>query len=423
MLPINEIHAMEAREGLRKLDDNSIDCVLTSPPYWAKRDYESPSTTWSDGDKSPLGLESNADGYVRHLLEVFEEVKRVLKPSGTLWVNLGDSYAGLWGNYQSGNERKAIAQTSPAAFNQSFPDKSLCLIPERFAIAMVECGWILRNIIVWHKPNHMPSSVKDRFTCSWEHLLLFVKSPRYYFELDAVRIPHALLARGVVKSKPAAKRETHHVTGKRLPPHPGQPNSMHPLGKNPADYWSISPETRSLGAIIGERGAVKVPGGSGWTGHPAGGQARILRENDPRWLQPNGKNPGDCWDIVTARRQQAHFAIFPEKLCERPILAGCPKCACSNCGMPAANRHECRVIAQQGASASDSNKNIKPTDNEACDCNAPCAPGIVLDPFIGSGTTAVVAQRLGRRFIGFEINPHYVQMARNRLGAKLRPAA
>ena len=127
-----------------------------------------------------------------------------------------------------------------------------------------------------------------------------------------------------------------------------------------------------MGAVLGVRGAIKVPGGAGWVGHAAGGQARIIREQDPRWLSPEGKNPGDCWDISTKGFAGAHFAVYPEKLCDRAILAG---------SLPG---------------------------------------GVVLDPFIGVGTTAVVAKRLGRRYLGFELNPDYVAMARRRIRSVLR---
>ena len=354
MLAINTIHHLEAREGLRQLQDSSVDCVVTSPPYWQTRDYGIPPVKWNDGADSVLGLEPSCDRYVAHLLEVFAEVHRVLKGSGTLWVNLGDSYgAGRW-------------------------SKCLMAVPERFVLGMLELGWILRNRIVWHKPCHMPESVKDRLTSSWEYLYFFVKSRRYWFDLDSVRQPHVSLVKHpklAKGAKPRRHRSTPNIKGVGLPPNPGETQAFHDQGRNPGDYWSIAPETRSLGAMTGDQGCVKVPGGAGWLGHPPGGAARIIREHDPRWLSPHGKNPGDCWDVIpnnqkrSAEEQVAHFAVFPERLCERPILSGCPP------------------------------------------------GGVVLDPFVGSGTTAVVARRLGRNFIGFDLNADYVRLARQRLAA------
>ncbi|MCH8823073.1 MAG: site-specific DNA-methyltransferase [Planctomycetes bacterium] len=344
MLAINKIHRINALEGLKQLPDESIDCVMTSPPYWSMRDYGIKPTKWSDGSKSVLGLEHEIRDYVNHLLSIFEQVKRVLKKSGTVWVNLGDVYAGSWGNYApngvvsnrraTGKHKKWLRQgivnpqfRPPSSRKQLVRNKSLSLIPEQFVLGMAQQGWILRNRIVWHKPNHMPSSVKDRFTNSWEHLFLFSKSKKYYFDLDSVREPHLSLKKNMINLTSSPKiRVSHHPTGKRLPPKPGDPQAFHPKGKNPGDCWDIS--TRSFKSVMKGKG---------------NGQG-------------DGNETGD-----------AHFAVYPEQLCERPIKAGCPR------------------------------------------------GGIILDPFMGSGTTAVVAKKLGRSFIGLELNPEYVKMARQRL--------
>lgn len=433
VLAINKVYCTDARHGLKVLPDRLVDCVVTSPPYWALRDYGIEPSVWGGNEhcnhkfvdydarlahenrqnldggtignaqfrqhlhgfgnakagfcskctawKGQLGLEPNVCLYVNHLCEIFDEVLRVLKDAGTCWVNLGDTYASA---LAAGQKRRSWssdtvrrAEISPAVVgpflsnstrNSGVATKSLCLVPERFVLNMAERGWILRNRIVWHKPNHMPSSVKDRFSCSWEHLFFFVKKPRYYFDLNAVRVPHRCLERQGAKCSGRKKScRSQQVTGMREAPEPGEPNAFHPAGKNPGDYWTVPSETRSLGAIVGKRGAVKVPGGAGWVGHPPGGEARIIRRRDRRWLSPGGKNPGNCWTIPTRPFAGAHFAVCPEQLCERPIKAGCPE------------------------------------------------DGIVLDPFMGSGTTAVVAKRLGRKFIGFEVNPDYVKMAEKRI--------
>ncbi|MCG3132749.1 MAG: hypothetical protein FLDDKLPJ_03615 [Phycisphaerae bacterium] len=447
---------MDVLDGLRCLPDASIDCVLTSPPYWSLRDYHVPKTLWPDGVRCALGFEDTPQNYVSHLLAVFEEIERILKPWGTVWINLGDTYAGSWGNYAPGRSKDRFHPSTPshwlrrgalapeirppASVLQAVPEKSLCLIPMRFALAMVERGWLLRNDICWHKPNHMPASVKDRFTPAWEHLLLFVKQPRYFFDLDAVRQPHKYLAEAQRrrKDKPS-QRWNAHPKGVRLPPHPGEPGSMHPRGKNPGDFWAIPAETRSLGTILGEKGIVNVPGGKGWTGHPAGGEARILREHDPRRLSPDGKNPGDVWDITTTPFPGAHFAVYPEKLCERPILAGCPARVCKGCGMPHLFREKGRGQAFNLRVRDVKKGKLKAADRRAtpqevekynereytssegaqqvlgCTCNAGFDGGVVLDPFMGSGTTAVVALRLGRHFLGIDANPDYVQMALSRI--------
>lgn len=310
----NNIYGIEALTALRHLPADSVDCIVTSPPYWACRDYGVPPVMWRDGSAVPLGLETSPVAYVDHLCEVFEESRRVLKDSGTLWVNLGDVY---WLPQRVHVVRRAAGQETsrPVASPDSLRDcglheKSLCLIPERFALAMVARGWILRNRIAWYKPNHMPSTARDRFACSWEYLFFFTKSPRYAFDLDAVRIDH----------KTAGPR--------------------HPR--------AMVPSKQSSRSLIGLR-----------FGPPHG---------DPHARHVNGGNPGDCWMIPTRPSGRGHPAPFPEPLIERPILAGCPP------------------------------------------------GGTVLDPFMGSGTTAVVAQRLGRQFLGFEANAAFAAIARRRAG-------
>jgi DNA modification methylase len=452
MLARNDIHVMDSLEGMKELADESVDMLLTSPPYWALRDF---------GVDGQIGLEESYENFLEKLLLIFDEAHRVLKKTGTCWVNFGDTYAGSWGNYApsgiknlqrektiSGKrwERKgSLSEMTrpPSSRPQTVQPKSLCMIPERFALGMLKRGWILRNKIIWHKPNHMPCSVKDRFTNSWEYLFMFAKSKKYYFDLDAVRVPHTSLQRA---NKVGCEKS----------------NDPQPTGDSQRDFWAVPSETRSKGALIGESGAVRVPGGQGWTGHPPGGQARIIREKDPRWLSPGGKNPGDVvkasggtgleqglvwrkggykewseakraekndprwpgqkshikdsysdagdyWDISSQPFKGAHFAVFPEKLCERPILAGCPKEVCAECGNPRFFKTEKNQVEKDSA--------FQHAKNEVfpCGCNAGYKPGLVLDPFMGAGTTAVVAKKLGRDYIGFDLNPDYAAMAKRRI--------
>jgi site-specific DNA-methyltransferase (adenine-specific) len=445
MLARNDIHVMDSLDGMKKLADESVDMLLTSPPYWALRDY---------GVDGQIGLEESYEKYLERLLRVFDEAYRVLKKTGTCWVNFGDTYAGSWGNYAPyGITNKQRVRTevgkrwkrngSPgektrpsSSLKQSIQPKSLCMIPERFALEMLKRGWILRNKIIWYKPNHMPCSVNDRFTNSWEYLFMFVKSKKYYFNLDAVRVPHASLQ----KANKARNRKS---------------DTLQSTGNSQRDFWTVPSETRSKGAIIGKNGVVQVPGGQGWTGHPPGGQARIIREQDPRWLSPGGKNPGDVikvsggtmldqglawkrggymdwlstkkaqgnnpqnpsyhshikssysdagdyWNISSQPFKGAHFAVFPERLCERPILAGCPKEVCAQCGNPR--------LFRKARCSTEPRKEVFP-----CGCNAEHKPGLVLDPFMGAGTTAVVAKKLGRDYIGFDLNPDYVALAKRRI--------
>ncbi len=364
-LNIDTIHCCDALKGLKKLSDNSIDCVITSPPYWAMRDYR------TDGQ---IGLEKSFQDYLLRLLIIFDEIKRILKPKGTCWVNFGDTYGGQSMNTAYAVKRKGKNSILPdnleylpkQAHTRGRWDKCLMGIPERFMLEMIERGWILRNKIIWHKPNHMPASVKDRLANSWEYLFLFTKCKRYNFDLDAIRIPHQSIIRNTHTKE--EQRDSPHIDRRRLPPKSIAKGAFHPKGKNPADHWSIPPEARSKDKLF----ALDRPYGSDWFGSVPGGGAGISKYIDPRWYNPDGKNPGDNWSIAINSAQgrkwsKGHFAIFPEKLIERPVLAGCP------------------------------------------------AGGIVLDPFIGSGTTAVVAKRHGRHFIGFDLNPDYVEMAKRRI--------
>jgi site-specific DNA-methyltransferase (adenine-specific) len=335
-MELNVIRTLEARKGLSDLANGSVDCVVTSPPYWACRDYGLEAVAWNEGPSATLGLEPDFEHYIAHLLEVLDDVKRVLKPQGTLWLNLGDVYASgsraRWRGTLNRHLPDAGTAASPVvgvagrlgSTFRKLPDKTLCMIPERVALRMLERGWVLRNKLVWHKPNFLPSCVRDRFACSWEYLFLFTKSERYYFDIDAVRAPHSSPHRLGSGWQSRTGRASRPRAGMRAPPRPGEPGGLHHLGKN----------------------------------------------------------PGDCWMIATGNGRADHPAVFPEALCERPILAGCP------------------------------------------------VGGLVLDPFAGSGTACVVAKRLGRSYLGFEANPLFAEHARRRLasvpsvavGAGSRPA-
>ncbi len=309
---INKIICGDTLKVLKSIPSKSINCVTTSPPYWALRDY---------GVHSQIGLENNLDEYFEKIITIFDEIKRVLKPTGTCFVNFGDTYKssskGGQKNKKQNNLFDSFAKTSiTPKFNltANIPNKSLCMIPSRFALLMIERGWILRNEIIWHKSNAMPSSVKDRFTVDFEKLFFFVKSKKYYFkrQFEPVRNPRELKRRY----------------------------------SNPFDqhlYWNKERKsTKNLAAMKKS-------------------QKEILKR---------GRNKRCVWTIATAASQKNkgnHFAVFPEQLIETPIKSGCPK------------------------------------------------GRIVLDPFIGSGTTAVVAKKLKRNFIGIELNPEYVRAARKRI--------
>ena len=410
---MNTVRRADATVFLKGLRDECVDTAVTSPPYWGLRDY---------GVKGQIGLEATPQEYVGRITQIFRELRRVLKPHGSLYLNLGDTYCSTKGScVNAGGSTRSLARSAYKDLaGKSNPNrmlapdgrwlqpKQLLMIPARVAISLQDDGWILRNAIIWHKPNGMPSSVKDRLTNKHEYVFHFVKSERYYFNLDAIRTPHrSAHPQGASRRtrEGRTRRTERHLLGLRAR---GKGYIGHPLGRNPGDVLTCSPETRTLGAVLGKRGAVKVPGGSGWLGHPPGGMARIVRERDPRWLPEGGRNPGDFWSISPQPFRGAHFAVFPEALCETPIKATCPSSVCACCGLPKQMLPRSKRAAQDGRPG-------RTTVRGACRCAGEFHPGVVLDPFAGSGTALAVAAKLGRFFLGCDLNGDYVKLARARL--------
>ncbi len=322
-LPRNRILVGDARRQLAALPDASVDMVLTSPPYFRLRDYQVPGQ---------LGLESAVEEWVSNLHGVAGQLARVLTPTGSFWLNVADTYA--------------------TDTRQGAPRKSLLLGPERLAVALVSDGWHLRNKIVWQKANPMPSSVRDRLSCTWEALYVFVRSTSYFFDLDAIRIPHQSQA---PKSWPGFR----HLQTR--------------------DSWR------------------------GPNGDDASGLAAMKAQG--RIGHPLGKNPGDVWRIAASNYRGGHHATFPVRLAERAITAGCPEVRCLRCRQPWRRR----TIRLPGAVAA------RGALGPSCDCGAPAEPGLALDPFMGAGTTAVAAEQLGRDWLGIELNPEFAALAEQRL--------
>lgn len=287
-------------EVLKTLPDRHVNTCVTSPPYWGLRDY---------GVDGQLGLEKTPEEYVDRMVGVFREVRRVLRDDGTLWLNLGDSYAasnpsGPQGKGGQRSERRFTAKTS-IKMGPGLKPKDLVGIPWRVAFALQADGWYLRQDIIWHKPNPMPESVTDRCTKAHEYIFLLSKCPKYYFDQDSIREPY----------------------------------------------------TWPSGKIKGTRGRQGYSAARGKD-----------RDNSGGYPQNNsGKNKRSVWVVTPKPFKDAHFATFPQDLIEPCILAGCPE------------------------------------------------GGTVLDPFLGAGTTAVVAQKHGRKWIGCELNPEYVAIAERRI--------
>lgn len=331
-----EIHAVatqiligDAMETLATLPAASVHCCVTSPPYFGLRDY---------GVAGQIGLEVRIEDYVAKLVAVFREVRRVLRNDGTLWLNLGDSY------------RSAT--------------KQLLGIPWRVAFAMQADGWYLRQDIIWHKPNPMPESVRDRCTKSHEYIFLFAKSQRYFFDAEAIKEPLV---------------------------YPNE--TRRPLGSKGA--WAIDGrEQRANG------------GGAAYEGYPS------------------VRNKRSVWRVSTRGYKGAHFAVFPPQLIEPCIKAGTSEFGCCvSCGIPfRRTTSRTRVPTRPGTSSTKSRDPLRHVTSTAttgaepgCKCrDTGRVPATVLDPFAGSGTTGQVAKSLGRDSILIELNPAYRPLIESR---------
>jgi DNA modification methylase len=356
----------DCREVLCTLPDESVHCVVTSPPYWGLRDY---------GCAGQIGLEPSYADFVAQMVAVFREVRRVLRKDGTLWLNLGDSYVSSGGTGHQGKHWQQCnrnhtqrALLNGAAEASNLKPKDLCGIPWRVAFALQADGWWLRQDIIWSKPNPMPESVTDRCTKAHEYIFLLSKSERYYFDQDA--IAEAVTASTVERlSQPTLDDQE---GSWRVP---GKTNgAMKAVGRKPVsgDY----------GHGAGRNDGDNHPSG-GFRGRASGNKthkgvteyecsdseehrtkAGLLKISDTAYPVRNRRS---VWTVATQPFSEAHFATFPPALIEPCIKAGCPK------------------------------------------------GGTVLDPFGGAGTTGLVADRLGRNAILIELNPDYAAMAEHRI--------
>jgi len=326
-----QLYTGDTRAVLPTLPADSVQCVVTSPPFFGLRSY----LDADHADKaSEMGSEPTPDAYVDALVAVFREVRRVLRPDGTCWVELGDSYAGSWGNQgrtvTRGTQRPITGPMLQQVHDGRYPavqhntgtpppglkPKDLIGIPWRVALALQADGWYLRSCIIWHKPNPMPESVTDRPTTAHSYVFLLAKRAQYYY--DAASIAEPATTFGAPTARPPTTGAANHAA----------------LG----DLARTTPVGRTCG-----------------------------------YDESGNRNARSVWTIPTQAFGEAHFAVFPEALAERCILA------CSRAG------------------------------------------DTVLDPFSGAGTTALVAKRLERRAMGIELNPAYNAMATTRLQQDVLP--
>lgn len=376
----------DALARLRELPDESVHCVVTSPPYWGLRDY---------GVEGQIGQEPTPDEYVLKLVAVFREVRRVLRRDGTCWLNLGDTYAGYWGDAKAREQnRPSSADTNGwtngfhmnarPSFHQAFDElrlkpKDLVGIPWMLACALRADGWWLRSDIIWHKPNPLPESVTDRPTKSHEYLFLLTRSNSYYYDAEAI----SEIAVGDTPGNLTHKDQTAYESG------------------------DVHMRTKA--------GLAKV--------------TAVSR-----------RNRRSVWTIAVEAFSEAHFATFPTKLVEPCILAGTSEHGCcARRGAPWKRITERTHTFQSGsgraghapsgkfagsiqAESGDYDIRLGPVTTTvtlgwkpSCSCSAPMAPCTVLDPFNGAGTTGLVALRLGRHYVGIELNPDYVAMSERRV--------
>lgn len=372
---VTQLIVGDCRDGLRSLPDKSVHCVVTSPPYFGLRDY---------GHEGQIGQEPSPSEFVEAMVEVFREVRRVLRDDGTVWLNLGDSYAGSGkgrnadgsANVDPDSKQATSLGTILGTLHKATPEglkpKDLMGIPWEVALALRNDGWYLRQDIIWNKPNAMPSSVTDRCTTSHEYIFLLTKKPRYYYDAEAI--------------------------------------------KEPAIYAGDN-----RGARGDSRRGTKANSVSGTTGAM--------------------KNKRSVWTINTKPYKGAHFATFPATLVEPCIKAGTSEQGCcAMCGTSlvrliekgepilqawsanGAGQYDIeeQAMRRTGLDEGSTLKHVVPTITVGwardCDCDTnEVVPCTVLDPFAGSGTTLAVAKGLGRSGVGCELNPEYAKLAEKRI--------
>ena len=292
-------------ENLKKLETESIDCIVTSPPYWQLRDYETPGQ---------IGLEENVEEYLEKLMNIMNELYRILKKSGTFFLNMGDTYSNVNSKFSRRINKKRGKENifKNITRKTDVKRKSKLMIPERLCIKMIDAGWILRNEIIWHKPNVLPEAVSDRFTNDFEKIFFFTKNQKYYFKKQYEPYSEKILS---------------------------------------AFKDGIIPTGRKK---LLESGESKM----------------TMKKINKPWkaeYSEKGRNMRSVWSVATKGIREGHYASFPEKLVTRCLISGCPE------------------------------------------------NGTVLDPFLGSGTTLVVAKKLGINGIGIELKKEYIAIAINRI--------
>lgn len=374
-------------EQLQTLPDKCVQCCFTSPPYWMLRSYLS-----SDHPLKTLeiGLESTLEEYIDNLVKIFAEVWRVLRDDGVLWVNIGDSHANYnyhpnkkQGNpvYNKNRPSRELTHTPVKLVPLGMKKKSLFGIPWRLAFALQDFGWILRSEIIWNKTNCLPESCTDRPTKSHETVFLFAKKQRYFYDADAVRTP--------------LKDKTYTTFGSQY-----QPQGNDPSGNVKSANWNGSMDER---------------------------KPRLDADGNPA-----GANLRSVWDIAVSTYDGAHFAVMPEQIARNGIRAGSSPYACEKCNAPWRRQtKKTAMVVRPGPKAGQYNSRttdhvsgtmVKPPTRQTIGFEPTClcdnegkGKCIVLDPFMGSGTTGFVSIEEGRDYIGVDINQDYINLAHKRI--------
>ncbi|MEM3264720.1 MAG: site-specific DNA-methyltransferase [Thermoplasmata archaeon] len=487
-LPKTNFHMiinMHVLDALKKLPDDSIDIIITSPPYYGLRNYPIEDIAWNEGLNydawyGQLGQEPTAKMYLDHLLLITKELKRVLKPSGTMFWNMGDSYGGAMGKNAGWDDIKNITpdydSTRLPIMKREGRQKSLMLLPERLAIRMEdEQDWYVRNMIIWNKPNHMPSSVLDRFSNAYEFVIFATKSKKYYFNLDFIRknisdatIKH-ITQDNIVEQFQHGKVSEFGKVNQNM-------NTKNMIINMQKKYYGYFNENISDNDANSENGAGynskynKYEYGQrkqGFTRNRSIEEERKQSRQDAKILFPddleaqqeyinyihdhacnlNGANPGDVLKINTKPFAGAHFAVFPSDLVETFLLTA-PKEVCTVCGTPKTLKTEHYAmeisdfpkswsVNKNGNYGGTPHKNYElakaqnPSDTKrriinsylnpknkilwtGCEHNI-YAPAIVLDPFAGSGTTSIVGLENDISTIAIEISSEYCDMIKQRM--------
>jgi DNA modification methylase len=441
----------DLREGhvldqLRELDDCSVQCCITSPPYYGLRDYDVPPSLWGDGWEGCLGHEDTPDQFVVHLVEVFAEVRRVLRDDGTLWLNLGDSYAAQGGRHDGrkdnqrgvGAKRAHLAGAADSGHRRppsGIKPKDLMGVPWMTAFALRADGWFLRMDDIWFKPNPMPESVRDRTTRAHEYLFMLAKSgtPRYWTHRDG---------RGTRSAPEPDYRYVDRVTDVETAELPQNFVERLEDGRRRwrrvslwegHDYYYDSEAVKEPDKGLDHGRAPHM----GASLEPSGGlhsPHRGLRTGDGRNGQ--GANKRSVWTVATIPYPDAHFATFPPRLIEPMVLAGSAGQACEDCGAPwervverspmevrEGPSREQRRAASSGAEARRATNgtmtkaatSVTTGWQPTCGHGDGAARSTVLDPFAGSGTTMQAAVSLGRDAVGIELSAKYAEQARRRM--------